>query len=81
MSLDIHKVEEILRLHWQIPAGLSLIKLREEAGRIQVLVSQKYSHENLKYQLKLIQTKSLKQDYDEQACNQIAADLLKAAKA
>lgn len=35
MSLDIQKVEEILRLHWQIPADLSLIKLRDEAGFIE----------------------------------------------
>ena len=79
MTLDIDKVEAILRKHWQIPSELSCAKLQEHAGRIHVLVRQKYSHENLKYQLGLIQTTKLHQDLDDQACNQIAAELLKLA--
>jgi len=79
MTLDIDKVEAILRKHWQIPSELSRAKLQEHAGRIHVLVRQKYSHENLKYQLGLIQTTKLHQDLDDQACNQIAAELLKLA--
>ncbi len=54
MTLDIDKVEAILRQHWHIPADLSRAKLQEQAGRIHVLVRQKYSHDNLKYQLGLI---------------------------
>jgi len=79
MTLDIDKVEAILRKHWQIPSELSRARLQEHAGRIQVLVRQKYSHDNLKYQLGLIQTTKLHQDLDDEACNQIAADLLKLA--
>ena len=79
MTLDIDKVEAILRKHWQIPNDLSPAKLQEHAGRIHVLVRQKYSHDNLKYQLGLIQTTKLHQDLDDQACNQIAAELLKLA--
>jgi len=77
MALDIDKVEAILRQHWQIPSDLSRVKLQEQAGRIHVLVRQKYSHDNLKYQLGLIQTTKLKQDLNDQACDQIAAELLK----
>jgi len=79
MTLDIGKVEAILRQHWQIPSDLSRRKLQEYAGRIQVLILQKYSHDNLKYQLGLIQTTKLHQDLNDQACNQIAADLLRLA--
>ena len=79
MAIDIDKIEDILREHWHIPNNLSRAKLQEHAGRIQVLVRQKYSHDNLKYQLGLIQTTKLHQDLDDQACNQIAADLLKLA--
>ena len=79
MPLDIDRVEAILREHWHIPKELSRAKLQEQAGRIHVLVRQKYSHENLKYQLGLIQTTKLHQDLDDQACNQIAAELLKLA--
>ena len=79
MALDVDKVEAILRQHWQIPSDLSRGKLQEYAGRIQVLIGQKYSHDNLKYQLGLIQTTKLHQDLDDQACDHIAADLLKLA--
>jgi len=77
MPLDIGKVEAILRQHWQIPSDLSRGKLQEYAGRIQVLILQKYSHDNLKYQLGLIQKTKLHQDLNDQACEQIAAELLK----
>jgi hypothetical protein len=79
MTLDIDKVEDILRRHWQIPSEFSRAKLQEHAGRIHVLVRQKYSHDNLKYQLGLIQTTKLRQELDEEACDQIAADLLRHA--
>ena len=79
MPLDIDKVEAILRKHWTIPSDLGRGKLQEQVGRIHVLIRQKYSHDNLKYQLGLIQTTKLRQELDEQACNQIAAELLKAA--
>ena len=79
MTLDINKVEAILREHWQIPSDLTPSKLNDHAGRIHVMVRQKYAHENLKYQLGLIQTQKLRQDLDEKACDQIATDLLKAA--
>ncbi len=55
MALDIDKVEAILREHWHIPKELSRAKLQEQAGRIHVLARQKYSHDNLKYQLGLPQ--------------------------
>ncbi len=77
MALDIDKVEAVLRQHWEIPSDLSRGKLQEYAGRIHVLIRQKYSHDNLKYQLGLIQTNKLHQDLNDQACNQIATDLLK----
>ena len=79
MPLDIDKVEAILREHWHIPKELSRAKLQEHAGRIHVLVRQKYSHENLKYQLGLIQTTKLRQELDDSACDKIAAELLKQA--
>ncbi len=79
MPLDIDKVEAILRQHWKIPSELSRSKLQEQAGRIHVLVRQKYSHDNLKYQLGLIQTIKLRQDLDDSACDKIAAELLKQA--
>jgi hypothetical protein len=46
------------------------------AFRIQVMVGQKYSHDNLKYQLHLIQTKDLRQEIDYPSCDQIASALL-----
>lgn len=79
MTHDIDKIEAILREHWHIPSALSRTKLQDQAGRIQVLVRQKYSHDNLKYQLGLIQTRKLRQELDDQACDKIAADLLKDA--
>ena len=79
MTLDIDKIEAVLRQHWQIPSDLSRGKLQEYAGRIYVLIRQKYSHDNLKYQLSLIQKTKLRQDPNDQACEQIAADLLKLA--
>ena len=79
MTLDIDKVEAILRQHWEIPSDLSRGKLQEYAGRIQVLVRQKYSHDNLKYQLGVIQKMKLRQETNDQACEQIAAELLKLA--
>jgi hypothetical protein len=54
-------------------------KLQEHAGRIHVLVRQKYSHDNLKYQLGLIQKTKLHQELNDQACDQIVAELLKDA--
>jgi hypothetical protein len=79
MTLDIDKVEAILRQHWQIPSELSRTKLQEQAGRIHVLVRQKYSHDNLKYQLGLIQKNKLRQELNNEACDRIAADLLRDA--
>ena len=79
MALDIDKVEAILRKHWQIPSGLSLVDFHNHAGRIHVLVRQKYSHDNLKYQLRLMQMNKLHQDFDDQVCDQIATDLLQLA--
>ena len=79
MALDIDKVEAVLRQHWQIPSDLSRGKLQEYAGRIYVLIRQKYSHDNLKYQLGLIQKTKLRQETNDQACEQIAAELLKLA--
>ncbi len=81
MSVDADKVETILRQHWHIPGDLSPAVFHDLAFRIQVLVKQKYSHDNLKYQLNLIQTKILKQEFDDPACDQIAADLLKSSRA
>jgi hypothetical protein len=80
MTIDPDRVETILRQHWQIPKDLSPAVFRDLAFRIHVLVSQKYSHDNLKYQLRLIQTKDLKQDFDDHACNQIASDLLETTR-
>ena len=80
MTLDIKTVEAILRQHWEMPTDLDPEKLHDHAFKIQVLVGQKYSHENLKYQLSLMQTKSLRQNLDDQACDRIAAELLGAAK-
>jgi hypothetical protein len=75
MTTDTDKVETILRRHWQIPSDLSPAVFQDLAFRIQVLIGQKYSHDNLKYQLSLIQTKELKQNFDDPACEQIASDL------
>jgi hypothetical protein len=79
MALDIDKIEAVLRQHWEIPNDLGRGKLQEFAGRIHVLIRQKYSHDNLKYQLTLIQKNKLRQEINEQACGQIAAELLKLA--
>jgi hypothetical protein len=78
MALNIDKIEAILREHWHIPSGLSATELHDHASRIQVLVLQKYSHDNLKYQLRLMQTNKLHQEFDDQACDQIASELLAA---
>ncbi len=80
MTLDIGKVEAVLRKHWQIPSDLSPSDLHDHAFRISVLIAQKYSHDNLKCQLSLIQTKTLRQNFDESACDQIASDLLESAR-
>jgi hypothetical protein len=76
MTLDVGKVEAILRKHWQIAGDVNLKELHDHAFRISVMIGQKYAHDNLKYQLGLIQTKYLKQNLDEAACDQIASDLL-----
>ena len=81
MIPDLKKVEAILRQHWKIPSNLDPQKLNDRAFNIQIMVGQKYSHQNLKYQLSLIQAKELRQDVDDEACNQIASDLLKIANA
>jgi len=81
MTLDLKTVEAILRQHWKMPSNLDQQKLNDRAFNIQVMVGQKYSHQNLKYQLSLIQAKDLRQDIDDQACDQIASDLLKVANA
>jgi hypothetical protein len=60
MTLDVDKVEAILHKHWQIPSNLSRSELHDHAFRITVLIAQKYSRDNLKYQLSLIQTKNLR---------------------
>ena len=78
MPLDIDKIEAILREHWHIPSNLKSSELHDHAGRIQVLVRQKYSHDNLKYQLRLMQANKLHQEVDDHACDQIASDLLAA---
>ena len=79
MTLDAGKVEAILRKHWQIPSNLSRSKLHDHAFRITVMIAQKYSRDNLKYQLSLIQTQDLRQNFDEAACDQIASELLESA--
>jgi hypothetical protein len=76
MTVDADNVEAILRQHWHIPKDLSAATLHYLAFRIQVMVGQKYSHDNLKYQLSLMQTKDLKQDPDGPACDQIASLLI-----
>jgi len=78
MPLDIDKIEAILREHWHIPSNLKSNELHDHASRLQVLVRQKYSHDNLKYQLRLMQTNKLHQEFDDQACDQIATELLAA---
>ena len=80
MTIAIEMIETILRQHWEIPSGLSQNDLHDQAFKIQVLIGQKYSHDNLKYQLQLMQTNKLRQTYNDQACDQIALELLKAAK-
>jgi hypothetical protein len=81
MTPDIKTVEAILRQHWEIPSDLGPRALNDHLFKIQVLVGQKYSHQNLKYQLSLIQTKKLRQHFDDKACDQIASDLLRVANA
>jgi hypothetical protein len=76
MTIEADKVEAILRQHWHIPKDLSAATLQYIAFRIQVMVGQKYSRDNLKYQLCLMQTKDLKQEVDDSACDQIASLLL-----
>jgi hypothetical protein len=79
MTLDVGTVEAILHKHWQIPSNLSRSELHNHAFRITVMIAQKYSRDNLKYQLSLIQTRGLQQNFDEAACDQIASDLLESA--
>ncbi len=81
MTVSADNVETILRQHWQIPSDLSPAVFHDLAFRLQVLVGQKYSHDNLKYQLSLMQTKDLKQDFDDSACDKIASDLLGTTRA
>lgn len=76
MAADTDKVEAILRQHWQIPSDLRPGVLQDLAFRLNVLVGQKYSHDNLKYQLSIMQTKDLRQVYDDAACAKIASELL-----
>ena len=78
MVLDVDKIVAILRERWHIPSNMKSNELYEHASRIQVLIRQKYSHDNLKYQLRLMQTNKLHQEFDDQACDQIASDLLTA---
>jgi hypothetical protein len=47
MTLDIDEIEAILRQYWQIPSNLPPRQLRNQAFIIQVMVSQKYAHDNL----------------------------------
>ena len=80
MAAETDKVETILRQHWQIPNDLRPTVLQDLAFRLHVLVGQKYSHDNLKYQLSLMQTKDLRQVYDDPACDKIASELLGTAR-
>ncbi len=81
MTIEIDQVEAVLRKHWTIPSDLSRGALQDYAGRVYVLIRQKYAHDNLKYQLGLIQKNKLGQEINDKACDQIATDLLQAAKA
>jgi hypothetical protein len=76
MTLSVDQVEALFRKHWQIPSDLSPSELHEHAFRISVMLGQKYSRDNLKYQLSLIQTRNLGQKFDETTCDSIASDLL-----
>ncbi|MFY9639441.1 MAG: hypothetical protein WCD20_02295 [Rhodomicrobium sp.] len=76
MTVDTDKVEAILRQHWQIPSDLSSAVFHDLAFRVQVMVGQKYSHDNLKYQLSIMQTRYLKQNFDDLACDNIASSLI-----
>ncbi len=76
MALDIETVEAILRKHWEMPSNINPKKLSDQAFKIQVMVAQKYSHQNLKYQLSLIQKTELQLNFDDRACDRIASDLL-----
>lgn len=79
MSPDINEIVAILRRHWKMPSGLAPGDLNDEAFKIQVMIGQKYSHDNLKYQLGLIQTNKLKQVFDDEVCDRIAAELFQVA--
>ncbi len=81
MILDLKTVEAVLRQHWKVPVTIDQEKMSNQAFKIQVMVGQKYAHQNLKYQLGLIQTKDLKLETDEKACDDIATELLRIAKA
>ena len=80
MTIEAGEVEAILRKHWKIPSNIKPVILQNLAFRLGVLVGQKYSHDNLKYQLSIMQTKDLGQDFDDKACDKIASDLLKTAQ-
>jgi hypothetical protein len=81
MNLDVDEIEAIFRQHWKMSGDLLPRELHDQAFKIQVMVGQKYSHDNLKYQLTLIQTTKLHQKLDNQACDDIATELLRAANA
>ncbi|MGO9544164.1 MAG: hypothetical protein ACLPPF_05145 [Rhodomicrobium sp.] len=81
MPINIETVEAILRKHWEMPSNINPKKLSDQAFKIQVMVGQKYSHQNLKYQLSLIQKKELQLNFDDQSCDEIASDLLRVVKA
>ena len=81
MIPDLKTVEAILRQHWKVPSSLDPEKMSNHAFKIQVMVGQKYAHQNLKYQLSLIQNKDLQQETDDKACDEIASELLRVANA
>ncbi|MGO9487046.1 MAG: hypothetical protein ACLPX9_21150 [Rhodomicrobium sp.] len=80
MAIETDKVEAILRQHWKIPNNLSPAVLQDLSFRIHVMVGQKYSPDNLKYQLRIMQTKDLKQDFDDAACDKIVSELFKTTR-
>jgi len=80
MILDLKTVEAILRQHWKVPVKFNE-RMGDQTFKIQVMVGQKYAHQNLKYQLTLIQTKDLQQEIDDVACDEIATELLRVANA
>jgi hypothetical protein len=81
MAADPDEVEAVLRQHWKIPGTSNQTVLQTLAFRIHVMVGQKYSHDNLKYQLHLMQTKDLHQQPDDSVCDRIASELLKPTRA